>query len=52
MCDKIRSHSGSSKMSRHEIAIPIDVGTVLPSERPAYGCDVDERRVSKNVIII
>merc|ERR1719183_1302276 len=30
-------------MSHHEIAIPIGSGIVLPSERPPYGCDLDER---------
>ena len=30
-------------MTRHELAIPIGSGTILASERPPYGCDIDER---------
>merc|ERR1719235_1468275 len=30
-------------VSNHEIAIPIGSGIVLQSERPEYGCDIDQR---------
>merc|ERR1719498_750491 len=29
--------------SHHEIAIPIGSGLILPSDRPPYRCDIDER---------